>query len=70
MEVSISHLSDSVVVTGEVGGFHCDRGRWVGSVVVTGGGGWVHPNATNSMTVFGPGLALVAAGWVVLYLLC
>ena len=42
----------------------------MGSVVVTGGGEWVHPNARNSMTVFWPGLALVGAGWAVLYLLC
>ena len=44
----------SVVVTG----------RWVGSVVVTGR--WVgSPNAANGMTVFGPGLALVGAGWAI-----
>ena len=42
---------NSVVVTRGGGGFSCagkvgefscgERGRWVGSVVVTGGGGWV-----------------------------
>ena len=50
----------SCCLEGEVGGFSCCEGRrWVGS-----------PECYKSMTAFGPGLALVGAGWAVLHLLC